>query len=155
VLVKCLVAFCRHLTPLKDIVAFADAHPALSPKALLKELASTDGSILRYFVDRAEDVLKDEMLREAFVAATPNKKVVLKLSDRVNASGRGIGINFANGECEVLQQSGKELGSGEEVRAMSVLTAACRQGICRRHAQGSAGQAWRQRTSAGYSQGAA
>jgi hypothetical protein len=95
-------------------VAFADAHPALNPKALLKELASTDGSILKYFVDRTEDVLKDEMLREAFVAATPSKKVVLKLSERVNASGRGIGINIANGECQVLQQAGKELGSGKQ-----------------------------------------
>jgi hypothetical protein len=94
------------------VVAFADAYPALSPNKLIKELLSVHDSIMRYFTDRAVDVLKDEMLKEAFVGATSSKKVVLKLSERVNASGRAIGINFANGELEVLQQVGTELGSG-------------------------------------------
>jgi hypothetical protein len=98
---------------LQDVVAFADAYPALSPNKLIKELLSVHDSIMRYFTDRAEDVLKDEMMKEAFVGATSSKKIVLKLSERVNASGRGIGVSFANGECEVLQQVGTELGSGK------------------------------------------
>jgi hypothetical protein len=79
----------------------------------VEDLASTNNSILRYFTERAEGVLKDEMYKEAFVGAATAKKVVLKLSDRVNASGRAIGLNFANGVVEILQQSGAELGSGK------------------------------------------
>jgi hypothetical protein len=97
----------------QDVVAFQDAYPTLSPKDLIKEIASTNNSIFRYFTDRAEDVLKDEMLKEAFTLAAPNKKVVLKISERVNASGRAIGLNFANGVVEVTQQAGAELGSGK------------------------------------------
>lgn len=97
----------------QDIVAFQDAYPTLNAKQLLKELAAVDGSILRYFTDRAEDVLKDEMMRDAFVSAASAKKIVLKMSERVNASGRGIGLTFSNGTVEILQQAGAELGSGK------------------------------------------
>jgi hypothetical protein len=95
------------------VVAFADAYPTLSPNKLIKELLSVHDSIMRYFTDRAEDVLKDEMLKEAFTLAAPNKKVVLKISERVNASGRAIGLTFGNGVVEVNQQAGAELGSGK------------------------------------------
>jgi hypothetical protein len=106
---------CAHdLTrPYQDIVALGDAFPKLNPKSLLKELAGIDGSIFRYFTDRAEEVLKDELFKEAFVNTASKKKVVLKLSERVNASGRGIGVNFADGVVEILQQADAELGSGK------------------------------------------
>jgi hypothetical protein len=94
-------------------VAFADAYPALSPNKLIKELLSVHDSIMRYFTDRAEDVLKDELFKEAFVSAASTKKVVLKIGERVNASGRAIGLAFSNGVVEVLQQTGAELGSGK------------------------------------------
>lgn len=97
---------------LEDLPAWAAAFPTLGAAKLVPELGGLNNSILRAVVDKAEAVLKDATLKEAFVDATTGSKIVLKLVSTAPEGGRPVGATFANGALHVLQQTGKELGGG-------------------------------------------